>query len=245
MPIKKVVAIHQPNFFPWLGYFDKIARSDVFILMDNVQFSKKGAGVFCNRVKLVINGQATWITMPVVRSFHGTRIIKDMQIDNNTSWRRKLLKTVQMHYARTPFFEQVSSLLENLINNPTENLMEYNKTAIRAIATAIGLDTSRLVVGSTLHTTGASTDLLISMTHAMNGTAYLCGGGASGYQEDDKFAQTGVELIYQQFHHPIYPQVNTSEFIPGLSIIDALMNCGFNDVRCLLQQGVFSYEKEG
>ena len=79
MPVKKVVAIHQPNFFPWLGFFNKVACSDVFILMDNVQFPKKG-GSWSNRVQLAINGQAAWVTMPVVRSFHGTRIIKDMQI---------------------------------------------------------------------------------------------------------------------------------------------------------------------
>lgn len=236
MPVRKVVAIHQPNFFPWLGYFDKIARSDVFILMDNVQFPKKGGG-WSNRVQLAINGQAAWVTMPVVRSFHGTRIIRDRQINNSTPWREKLLKTVQINYARTPFFEQVFPLFKNLMNNPTDRLMDYNEAAIRAVAEAIGLDTSRLVIGSTLDTAGSATDLLISMTRAVGGTAYLCGGGASGYQEDEKFGQAGLELIYQQFQHPIYPQINTSEFVPGLSIIDALMNCGIDGTRRLLKQG--------
>lgn len=236
MLVRKVVAIHQPNFFPWLGYFDKIARADVFILMDNVQFPKKGGG-WSNRVQLAINGQAAWVTMPVVRSFHGTRLIKDMQINNSTPWREKLLKTVQMSYARAPFFEQVFPLFENLVNNPTDGLMDYNEAAIRAIAAAVGLDTSRLVIGSTLGAAGAATDLLISMTRAVGGTAYLCGGGADGYQENDKFAQAGLELIYQNFQHPIYPQVNISEFISGLSIVDALMNCGIDGTRRLLQQG--------
>ena len=231
-----VVAIHQPNFFPWLGYFNKISRSDVFILMDNVQFPKKG-GSWSNRVQLAIDGQATWVTMPVVRSFHGTRTIHDMQINSSTPWRDKLLKTVQISYARAPFFEQVFPLFKDMVNNPTDRLMDYNEAAIRAIADAIGLDTSGLVIGSTLDTAGAATDLLISMTRAVGGTAYLCGGGASGYQEDDKFAQAGLELVYQQFHHPIYPQINTSEFVPGLSILDSLMNCGIDGTRSLLKQG--------
>jgi hypothetical protein len=204
--------------------------------MDNVQFPKKGGG-WSNRVQLAINGQAAWVTMPVIRSFHGTRLIRDMQINNSTLWREKLLKTVQISYARAPFFQQVFPLFKNLVNNPTDRLMDYNEAAIRAVAAALGLDTSRLVIGSTLGATGEATDLLISMTRAVGGTAYLCGGGAEGYQEDDKFAQAGLELIYQDFQHPIYPQINTSEFVPGLSIIDALMNCGIDGTRRLLQQG--------
>ena len=143
----------------------------------------------------------------------------------------------QLSYARAPFFEQVFPLFKNLANNPTDRLMDYNEAAIRTLAAAVGLDTSRLVIGSTLDTAGEATDLLISMTRAVEGTAYLCGGGADGYQEDDKFAQVGLELIYQNFQHPIYPQINTSKFIPGLSIVDALMNCGIDGTCRLLQQG--------
>jgi len=236
MPDRKVVAIHQPNFFPWLGFFDKIARADIFILMDNVQFPKKGGG-WSNRVQLVVNGQVAWVTMPVVRSFHGTRLINEMQIDNSTPWREKLLRTVQANYARAPFFEQMFPFFTDLMHNPTNSLADYNKTVIRTLTAAIGLDTSRLVTGSTLDTEGAATDLLISMTRVAGGNAYLCGGGASGYQEDDKFMAAGVELIYQDFKHPVYPQVNTESFIPGLSIVDTLMNCGIDGTRRLLQQG--------
>lgn len=236
MPIKKVVAIHQPNFFPWLGYFDKIARSDIFILMDNVQYPKSGAGSWGNRVQLAINRQSAWVTMPLVRSFHGMLLIRDVQINNSTTWREKLIKTVQMSYARSPFFAQVFPLFKNLVNNPTDSMMDYNESAIRIIATAIGLDASLLVTGSTLATVGAATDLLISMTRAVGGTAYLCGGGSASYQKDDRFAQAGIELIYQRFQPPIYPQINTPAFVPGLSIIDALMNLGFEGTRSLIQQ---------
>lgn len=235
MPPRKIVAIHQPNFFPWLGYFNKLAHSDIFILMDNVQLTKKG-GSWANRVQLIINGQAVWVTMPIVRSYHGTRLIKDMQINNSTPWREKLLKAIQTNYARSPFFGQIFPLFKNLVNNPTDNLADYNETAIRAIAKAIGLDTSRLVLGSTLDSTGEATTLLISMAHAVGGTAYLCGKGSEDYQADDKFAQVKIELIYQAFKHPVYPQINTSAFVPGLSIIDALMNCGLEGTRRLLQE---------
>jgi len=236
MAARKVVAIHQPTFFPWLGYFDKLARSDVFISLDNVQFPKKG-GSWINRVQLVVNGEAAWITMPVVRSFHGTRTVMEMQIDNSIPWREKLLRTVQVSYGRAPFFGQVFPLFEDMVKNPADRLMDYNEIAIRAIASAVDLDTSRLVIGSTLGVAGVGTDLLIAMTRAVGGTAYICGSGANGYQENDKFIASGIELIHQNFKHPVYTQCNTSAFIQGLSIVDTLMNCGIDGARRLLQQG--------
>ena len=236
MPAGKVVAIHQPNFFPWLGYFDKIARSDVFILMDNVQFPKKG-GTWANRVQLLVNGQAAWVTMPIVRAYHGTRLICDMKINSSTPWRANLLKTIQMNYARAPYFEEVFPFLAELVSNPTDSLSAYNITAIRELASALGLDPSKLVLGSTLDVDGQATDLLIALTKAVGGTAYLCGGGAGGYQENDKFTEAGIELIYQNYQHPKYWQINTEDFVPGLSVIDALMNCGFEMTSTLLQVG--------
>jgi hypothetical protein len=229
----KVVAIHQPNFFPWLGYFNKIARADLFLVMDNAQFPKKG-GTWSNRVQLVVNGRAAWATMPIVRSYHGRRRINEMRINNATPWRDKLLKTIQASYSRAPFFSEVFPFLAELVNNPTDTLTEYNLSAIISLAIALQLDPAKIILGSTLNVEGDATDLLIAMTRAVGGTAYLCGGGAAGYQEDERFAAAGIRLIYQDFQHPIYPQINTHEFIPGLSIIDVLMNCGLEKTRAML-----------
>ncbi len=229
---KKVVAIHQPNFFPWLGYFNKIACADAFVLLDNVQFPKKG-GTWINRVRLLANGRARWVTVPIVRAYHGVRVIRDMKI-NGTSWRASVLQTIRSAYGRAAHFKAVFPFVAELINTPTDELAEYNLTAIRALTTALGLDPARLVVGSTLMTEGKATDLLIAIVKAVGGTAYLCGGGATEYQQDEKFVAAGIELIYQNFRHPVYKQQNTGEFIPGLSIIDAVMNCGFEETRALV-----------
>lgn len=230
----KVVAIHQPNFFPWLGYFDKIARADVFIFLDNVQFPKTG-GTWINRAQLVVDGRAEWVTVPIVRAYHGTRTVREMEIDNNSPWRPKLLKTIQMNYARAPFFAAVFPFLAEHVENPTQSLSQYNTAAIRALAAVLRLDQSKFVLGSTLSVEGSSTHLLIAMTQAVGGTAYLCGGGAAGYQRDDEFRAAGIDLIYQDFKHPLYPQVSTAEFVPGLSVIDALMNCGLPGTQALIE----------
>jgi hypothetical protein len=226
MSAAKVVAIHQPTFFPWLGYFNKIVRSDQFIVLDTVQFPKKG-GTWANRVKLLISGQPGWVTMPVDRNYHGVRSYAEMPVDSAGRWRDKILKTIKTNYSRAFYFDQVFPKVELLIHNSTTRLTDYNLSAILYLAKELGIDTSGIVLASSLGTDGAATDLLVSLVKAVNGTAYLCGGGASGYQEDQKFAAAGLELRYQSFQHPVYEQVNAQEFHPGLSVIDALMNCGF------------------
>jgi hypothetical protein len=139
-----------------------------------------------------------------------------------------------MNYARTPFFVNVMPFLTELINNPTDSLAEYNLAAIRSLSKVLQIDHSKLILGSTLNVTGSATELLIAMVKAVGGGAYLCGGGATGYQQDEQFAQAGLELIYQNFQHPLYPQNAPGEFIPGLSIVDALMHCGFEATTALL-----------
>ncbi|WKZ43897.1 MAG: WbqC family protein [Anaerolineales bacterium] len=229
----KIVAIHQPNFFPWLGYFNKIARADVFILLDNVQFPKTG-GTWINRVQLAVHGEPTWVTVPIKRAYHGTRLICEIEINDGIPWRTKFLKTLQSNYGRAPFFSDVYPVIASLVEQASESLSEFNISAIKALMEKFGLETAKLVTGSSLAGEGNATQLLINMTKKAGGTAYLAGGGAAGYQEDGLFASEGVDLIYQNFRHPRYPQFNMSDFIPGLSILDALMNCGFSKTGLLI-----------
>lgn len=229
-----LVAIHQPNFFPWLGYFNKIVRSDRFLLMDNAQFPKTG-GTWTNRVRLLVNGRPAWVTVPIARAYHGLRRITDMEINDSLPWREKIVKTLQSNYARAPFFKELFPFVESLINHPTRSLCAYNIHSLTTLAALLGLDTHKLILGSSLPVAGQATDLLIEMTKAVGGTAYLCGGGAEGYQEDEKFTAAGLGLVYQNYQHPVYPQNGAKEFSPGLSILDALFNVGFEQTRALLE----------
>lgn len=229
---KPVVAIHQPNFFPWLGYFEKIARADVFIVLDNVQFSKTG-GTWSNRVRILLDGRPVWATMPVERSFHGVRRVREMRIAGG-SWRVRFLGAIRAAYRRSPHFDEVFPLVEDLLVIPAEMVAEFNLKVVRALTSHLGLDAGKLIVASTLDIEGAGTDLLVKAVRAVGGRTYLCGGGAQGYQEDERFAGAGIMLVQQMFRHPVYPQPGVSEFVPGLSIIDALMNCGFAGTRDLI-----------
>lgn len=234
--MERIVAIHQPNFVPWLGYFDKIIRADLFVLLDNVQFPKTG-GTWINRVKLLVNGSEAWTTVPIIRNFQGVRSISEIKINNETDWRGKFLKTIQTNYGKAPYFREILPLLNDLMDNPTDSLSEFNIAAIRTIVSILKIDSEKLVLGSEVLAEGSATELLISITKKLEGTCYMCGGGAGGYQEDEKFASAGIDLVYQGFTHPAYPQLRSQQFVPGLSIIDTLMNCGIEGTRTILSPG--------
>lgn len=223
--MSKLVAIHQPNFFPWLGYFDKIRRADIFVLLDAVDYPRSGSGgmgSWVNRVRLNVQGEARWITCPLKRMALGNPI-SAAEIDDAQPWRKKLLKTLSANYARAPNFVAALDLLSPLIENPDTNLSTFNIAAIRAIAAHLGIST-RFVRQSDLPHQGKATDLLASLVHAAGGTTYLAGGGAAGYQDDGLFAASGICVAYQDFKPRPYGE--QAHFIPGLSVIDFLMHDG-------------------
>ena len=197
-----VVAIHQPNFLPWLGYFDKIARSDVFIFLDDVQFPK-AKGVWQNRVKMLVSGEPRWVTAPVRRAFHGVAPINQIEWVDEQPWRTKLLKTLSASYAKAPHYRDIMLWLEPLILRPEGNLACYNMAVIRAIADQIGLRNDHCVTSSSLGGHGQANELLIDLTRKVGGACYLSGDGASGYQEDEAFVAAGLEIRYQRFVHPV------------------------------------------
>jgi hypothetical protein len=229
----RVVAIHQPNFFPWLGYFDKIRRADVFVVLDNVQFQKTG-GTWSNRVMLNVGGKAQWVTAPVVRTYHGVRAISEIEFDQSIPWRDRIVKTIEFNYRRAAAFDCTFPHLLPLLTATSTKMLAHNLAAIHGLTSLLGLDARKLVLASSLGADGHSTELLINITRAVGGSAYLAGSGAAGYQQDELFERAGLELRHQRFEHPVYPQRNAAEFIPGLSVIDALLNVGVEATRRLL-----------
>lgn len=220
-----IVAIHQPNFFPWLGYFNKIARSDYFVFLDDAQFPKK-KGTWINRVKLLVSGKPAWVTAPIKRDYHGTLKINEMSFDDHEDWRRKILKTLEMNYAKAEFFDENYEKVRNLIENRQGNIADYNISVIRNLSSYIGLGHKCLVRASEYSVSSTATQRLVDLVKAVGGNTYLSGNGAEGYQENDLYQEHHIKLEFQDFNHPTYLQVRSNEFHPGLSIIDALMNLG-------------------
>ena len=231
----KVISIHQPNFFPWLGYFDKIIKSDIFIFLDDVQFPKTG-GTWSNRVMILNQGVSQWLTVPIERNYSGTKIVNEIFFSAKENWRDRIVKSIRGAYRKAPFFNEVINDVEILINNPVDNLSDYNKNTILEICRLLKIDISNIKSSSDYPTSTVATERLIELTQGMEGNVYLCGGGASGYQEDEMFLNAGVLLQYQNFQQSEYKQLNNDDFIGGLSIIDAAMNIGWNGVYDFLMK---------
>ena len=228
-----IVSIHQPNFFPWLGYFDKIVKADVFLFLDDVQFQKTG-GVWTNRVKFIVSGEPNWITAPIDRNYSGTRNINEMQFLPNNSWRDKTRKSIENSYRKHPYYGETIEMFLPLLLNEESNIADYNIHAITAILDYLGLDTSKLKRSSLSPFQTSSNELLCDLTLHAGGSTYLCGGGADAYQDEAVFVNKGIELRFQEFKHPVYVQKGGKEIVPGLSIIDAMMNIGLEATKALL-----------
>lgn len=233
----KLVCIHQPDFFPWMGFFDKVIRSDIFVILDHVQFPKTG-GTYCNRVKLMLDGQEKWVTAPVDRNFNGYRAITEVDFKIEIPWKKKILKSIYGSYCKAPFFEEGLQIFEPLISNPENNVSIYNTHAILTIAEYLNVPNTKFVKSSQLAHQGAATELLVSLTRSVGGRCYLAGSGAAGYQEDAIFADANIGVIHREYKHPVYSQFSGQNFKSGLSIIDAFMHCGLIGVQSMLNDGV-------
>ncbi|MEM8915344.1 MAG: WbqC family protein [Pseudomonadota bacterium] len=218
-----VCAIHQPNFFPWLGFFDKIHRADVFVLLDDVDYPRAGSGgmgSWTNRVKVNVQGQAKWVGCPIDKASSGGAI-QQVRISPDPHWKRKLIRTLAMNYKRASRFNDAMTLLEPIIDCDLELISDYNINAIEKVSDALAINT-KLVRQSSLGTQQSSTDLLIEICRHVGAGAYLAGGGAGGYQEDEKFSEAGLDLVEQNFAPFKYG--DETDFIAGLSVIDFLMH---------------------
>lgn len=220
-----LVAIHQPNFLPWLGFFDKLARADRFIILDSVPLQLTG-GNYTNRVRMVVNAAPAWITMPLRRGHEARNRIDQAEVVDESKWRTKAKRTIEQSYAKAPFFGPAMAIVDKLFGLQTSSLTEINMTGIVAVAEALGLSTKKIVRSSELNVPGQSNELLANLVTAVGGTAYLAGHGAGGYQDDEIFASKNISVQYQSYTPPSYPQIGVGNFIPGMSAIDALMNCG-------------------
>jgi hypothetical protein len=223
------VAIHQPNFFPWLGFFNKIVRSDVFIVLDDAQYPQSGAGNWVNRVKIMVQGTPHWLTAPV--GHHQKQLINKVTFSEPAKWRQSLIKTLKHNYGKHAFFNEIFPLMEKIINDDTNFLANFNLNAISYILNELRINQTQIILSSSLEVKDTGTKRLIKLVKAVDGNAYLCGGGTSGYQDDRLFEEKGIEVIYQNFKHPTYTQKGSAKFTDGLSMIDTLMNCGLEKTR--------------
>lgn len=213
-------AIHQPNFFPWAGYFDKIRRADIFIFLDEVDYPKKGSGTRCDRVKLFNNGQPAWYGLPLKKQ-SGRQLVKDMCFVEKNYHLNKLMRSLEYNYKQLPSYDAVMAIVEPLLAYESDNLAEYNMNAIQQLSRYLGLSTQFIRQSEVTHSQ-KSTELLIELLQQVHADTYLCGNGSAGYQQDHLFGEKGINLVYQNYQ-PTNDQLFTiPKEAESLSIINHL-----------------------
>lgn len=219
----KVVAIHQPQYLPYLGFFHKISQCDIFVALDNTQFQKNGLQ---NRNKIKNCTGWQWLTVPVFQK--SDQHIRDVLINNQTAWLRKHAQAIRTSYRKAPYFDWCWEKMDLIYNNDWVYLSELNMNLTTIVCELLGISTS-IRYASEFSMQGNATDNLISICQELKADAYLSGPGGARYMELDKFDKAGIEIIWQEFEFKNYDQVFPEiGFMPNLSIIDTLVNCGQN-----------------
>lgn len=220
-----IVAIHQPHFIPWLGYLHRMAQVDAFIVLDHVQFERRN---YQNRSQIRIDGEARWLTVPVIQRSQKERII-DKEVDNRDTaraWGPNHFATLRHAYREAGFFSTYAGTFRKVLEARWQRLADLDMAMLEVLREAFGIRT-KLLRSSELGVDGAKAELILNLCTAVGARALLAGfGGSRGYLDPAEFARHGVEIRWHQFTHPAYKQCGAAPFIPGLASVDLLFNAG-------------------
>lgn len=222
-----IVAIHQPQYMAWGGYFHKMDAADAFVFLDTVQYKKNE---YQNRNLIKGPRGPQWLTVPVLYRFGQT--IRDVAINDTMPWARKHLAAMKSYYGKAPHFTDYIGQFERLLAGSYTGIARLNIDASRLIAQLLGIRTT-LSVASDLPPVDDQRDRrLAEIVKLLGGDTYLSGAGGRGYVDEDVFRQEGVRVVFQDFRAPVYPQL-FGAFAPNLSTIDLLFNVGPNAIDYL------------
>ena len=217
-----ILASHQPDFFPYMGYFYKIFMSDVFVLTDDVQYSKKGRHNY-NEI-LTANGQLKF-TLPI--HYHVANL-NEIKIAADDRTIEKMLKTLMQSYRKAACYKEAFPIIEELLHKAPEakNLADFNSMCIQRIAVEFGMVDKFFIHSSLLHLKERKDARIIEMCKRLNADVYISGSGAKDYHIEEDYHRNGIKLVYSDYQPVQYLQIG-KQVAENMSVIDYVMNCGF------------------
>lgn len=214
-----IISIHQPNFMPWLGFFDKIAKSDVFVILDDSQFQKN---VFLNRNKIKTANGAQWLTVPVQGGIH--KKINEILIDNTKNWKKDHLRTLELAYKKSKNFSKVFPEIKEIYDRQIWNKMiDLNLAVIYWMIDVLNIRGQKIILSSNLKVRGKGSEMLLDIVAQINGDTYLSGSMGKDYLDESIFRSNGIKIIYQDFKEQEYKQC-WGDFTSNLSAVDYIFN---------------------
>ncbi|MFK8102563.1 MAG: WbqC family protein [Saprospiraceae bacterium] len=233
-----VVSIHQPNYFPWLGYFFKIYASDIFIFLDDVTYSSSSLTKRCFLRKQVTSSDKTYLRIPLQKYQYPAPLLS-LQIDHQQAWQERQRNQILSVYQKSPYFKTYFPLVEELLNasRKDEKLIAFNERVILKMLEVLNIPT-KIIRSSNLPVTGKKADYVLGLVKYCQANIYLSGTGAKKYQEEAIFAAEKIKIVYNEIFGFLaqkkYPQ-HQGEFLNGLSILDALFNIGAAGIQELFE----------
>jgi hypothetical protein len=216
-----ILTAHQPVYLPWLGLFHKVALADHFVSFDDVQYSPRD---WQNRNRVKTPAGVTWLTVPVLDAGHRDKKLWEMEINNTVPWRRKHWRTLTYSYQKAPFFDLYAGFFEQLYRTEWRLLCDLNHHIFRWLLTTMGFDRP-ISIASAQGFKGVKSDLVLDMCKRKGATHYIFGSLGTDYADIAEFESAGISVSFQDYKHPVYPQMH-GLFVPNLSVIDLLFNCG-------------------
>jgi ribosomal protein S18 acetylase RimI-like enzyme len=214
-----ICTIHQPNFLPWVGYFKKILDSDIFVILDDVQFSKQS---YTQRTKIKTNnGFTQWLSVPIIKQDY-FKLIKEVRINNALKWKDQHLETLRNNYSKTKFFSVIFPSLEFIYRQEWSMLLDFNIAFLKFCLNYMG-NPFDFVFSSTLNIESNSNNRILDICKRLNAGTYITGQGSKDYLIPNDFENIGINIKYLEIKNIEYPQIG-KKFISGLSILDLLFN---------------------
>ena len=214
-----ILTVHQPAYLPWLGYFDKIARSDIFIFLDTVQFEKNN---FINRNKIKTSNGPIWLTIPVLQKGHTESTLIETKIDNTKIWRDKHLRSIRMNYSKARFFETNYQKLLKQYDEDYDLLSDFCYYQLLFWLKELNIKT-KVIRSSKLDIGTKKSTLIVDLCNCFTATDYISGILGKDYLDKPLFKKNKINIVYQEYKHPIYNQLY-GDFIPNMSVVDFWMN---------------------
>lgn len=224
------VAIHQPCYFPWIGYFDKMAKVDKFVLLDEVQLQDRSY-MFRNRL-ITTSGNIKYLTISYIKKDYMKYKYNEIKINNQIDWQRNHLNFIITNYKKTFFFDEIREIIQIIFEKRYIHLNDVCIDIINILKKILNINTEIIIQSSLNYDKNAKkNNLNLNICEILNATEYLSGEGGKKYMEINPFEKNNIQVVFQEFQHPIYEQINSKEFIPGISILDMLFNCGIDKSR--------------
>ena len=215
-----IVAVHQPQYLPWLGYFDKIDKADFFVFLDDVQF-KKNEWQNRNKIKTAQGWQ--WLTVPV--GYKYPQLISEVPINGTIRWQHKHSQSVLSNYKKAPYYHSLEEFFEEMFCRDWQLISQLNISVVQELVEVLGIDTPLFVSSELGEFPEDADERLIAITKHFGADSYLAGMGGREYMELDKYKENGIEVVFQDYTHPVYDQL-FGEFEPNMSTIDLILNHG-------------------